>query len=83
MAFALDYPELEGLYSLAGGKFRLTVLLQRRVNELVGGMPRLVRVGQEHEKDYIYIAVEELKRGLITLAEDDETVIKKDAKKKK
>jgi DNA-directed RNA polymerase subunit K/omega len=76
MAFALDYPELEGLYELAGGKFRLTVLLQRRVNELVGGMPRLVRVGQDHEKDYIYIAVEELKRGLIRLGEDDETIIK-------
>ena len=77
MAFALDYPELEGLYELAGGKFRLTVLLQRRVNELVSGMPRLVRVGQDHEKDFIYIAVEELKRGLIQLAEDDETIIKK------
>ena len=76
MAFALDYPDLEGLYSMAGGKFRLTVLLQRRVNELVGGMPRLVRVGQQHEKDFIYIAVEELKRGLIKLGEDNETVIK-------
>lgn len=76
MAFALDYPELEGLYTLAGGKFRLTVLLQRRVNELVGGMPRLVKVGHEYEKDYIYIAVEELKRGLIKLAEDDETILK-------
>ncbi|MCA8911608.1 MAG: DNA-directed RNA polymerase subunit omega [Planctomycetes bacterium] len=76
MAFALDYPELEGLYSMAGGKFRLTVLLQRRVNELVGGMPRLVKVGQEFEKDFIYIAVEELKRGLIKLAEDNETILK-------
>lgn len=76
MAFALDYPELEGLYTLAGGKFRLTVLLQRRVNELVSGMPRLVRVGHQHEKDYIYIAVEELKRGLIKLSEDNDTVIK-------
>ena len=80
MAFALDYPELEGLYSLAGGKFRLTVLLQRRVNELVGGMPRLVKVGHEYEKDYIYIAVglpatDEIEK-LIKLAPDDQSVIK-------
>jgi DNA-directed RNA polymerase subunit K/omega len=36
----------------------------------------LVKVGQDHEKDYIYIAVQELKEGKIKLAEDDETVIK-------
>lgn len=77
MAFALDYPELEGLFELAGGKFRLTVLLQRRVNELVAGSPRLVRVPEKHGKDFIYIAVQELKQGKITLASDNETVEKK------
>lgn len=76
MAFALDYPELEDLYSLAGGKFRLTVLLQRRVNQLVNGDKRLVKLSQDHEKDYIYVAVQELKQGKIKLAEDGETVIK-------
>lgn len=76
MAFALDYPELEMLYSMAGGKFRLTVLLQRRVTQLVNGERRLVKLGQEHEKDYIYVAVQELKQGKIKLAEDGESVIK-------
>lgn len=76
MAFALDYPELEELYSLVGGKFRLTVLLQRRVSQLVNGDKRLVKLGQDYEKDFIYIAVQELKQGKIKLADDDETVIK-------
>jgi DNA-directed RNA polymerase subunit K/omega len=74
MAFALDYPELESLYHMAGGKFRLTVLLQRRVQELVAGSPRLLRIQEKHNKDYIYIAVQELKAGKIRLAEDNETI---------
>jgi len=76
MAFALDYPELEKLFTLAGGKFRLTVLLQRRVIELVEGAPRLVRLDNKHEKDYILVAVEELKQGKIRLAADNETIEK-------
>jgi DNA-directed RNA polymerase subunit K/omega len=79
MAFALDYPELEGLYSVAGGKFRLTVLLQRRVGELVKGAPRLVKVDNKRERDFIYVAVQELKAGKIKLAADGETVVKAEA----
>ncbi len=75
MSFALDYPELEKLYAKCGGKFRLTVLLQRRVNELVNGSPRLVKVGQDYERDYVHIAIEELKQDKIALGEDDGTVI--------
>jgi DNA-directed RNA polymerase subunit K/omega len=63
---------------MAGGKFRLTVLLQRRVQELVSGSPRLLRIEEKHGKDYIYIAVQELKAGKIRLAEDNETVEKDD-----
>jgi DNA-directed RNA polymerase subunit K/omega len=74
MSIALDYPELESLYSMAGGKFRLTVLLQRRVQELVSGSPRLIKISDKHSKDYVYIAVQELKAGKIRLAEDNETV---------
>lgn len=74
MSFALDYPELEKLYSRAGGKFRLTVLLQRRVNELVKGAPKLIRVDQKHEKDYVFIAVEEFKVGKISLSDKDEVI---------
>ncbi len=79
MAFALDYPELEGLYSVAGGKFRLTVLLQRRVGELVKGAPRLVKVDNKRERDFIYVAVQELKAGKIKLAADGETIVKAEA----
>lgn len=74
MAFAMDYTELEELYAKAGGKFRLTVLLQRRVNELVRGAPRLVKLDKSAEKDYIRIALEELKQNMISLAPDDETL---------
>ena len=77
MAFAMDYTELEELYAKAGGKFRLTVLLQRRVNELVRGAPRLVKLDKSAEKDYIRIALEELKQNMISLAPDDETPLKK------
>lgn len=75
MTYALDYPELEKLYSRAGGKFRLTVLLQRRVNELVKGAPKLIRVDQKHEKDFVYIAIEEFKNGKIALSEDEQTIV--------
>lgn len=82
MAFALDYPELEELYNIAGGKFRLTVLLQRRVSELVAGSPRLVRVDEKHAKDFIFIAVQELKAGKIKLA-DDRAIIERNEKAQK
>lgn len=75
MSFALDYPELEKLYSRAGGKFRLTVLLQRRVNELVKGSPKLIKVEQKREKDYVFIAVEEFKAGKISLSTDEKEVV--------
>ncbi|KAA0211628.1 DNA-directed RNA polymerase subunit omega [bacterium] len=70
----LDYPELETLYKKTGGKYRLTVLLQRRVNELVRGAPKLI--AGEQSKDFIGIALEELKQGKISLAEDNQTVVK-------
>lgn len=69
----LDYPELEALYPKCGGKFRLTVLLQRRVNDLVKGAPKLVP--GDFGKDFIRIAIEEIKADKISLAEDDETVV--------
>jgi len=75
MSFAMDYPELEKLYEQVGGKFRLTVLLQRRVNELVKGAPRLIKVDHTREKDFIHIALEEVKSGKINLSEDAEQVV--------
>jgi DNA-directed RNA polymerase omega subunit len=70
----LDYPELEALYKKLGGKYRLTVLLQRRVNELVRGSPKLIP--GEQTKDFIGVALEEIKQGKISLADDNLTVTK-------
>ena len=52
-----------------GGSFQLTALLQKRVRELVRGQKALY---ETRERNYIRIAAEELKRGLIQLVPDDE-----------
>ena len=52
------------------GSFRMTALLQKRVRELVRGQKPLF---ETRERNYIAIAHEELRRGLIDLvAEVDE-----------
>ena len=38
----MDKSEIDRLASKFGGRFKLTVLLQKRVRELVKGAPRLV-----------------------------------------
>lgn len=70
----LDYPELESLYKKLGGKYRVTVLLQRRVNELVRGSPKLIP--GEQSKDFIGVALEEIRQGKIWLGDDNQTVVK-------
>ncbi len=52
-----------------GGSFRLTALLQKRVRELVRGQKPLF---ETRERNYIKIASEELRRGLIELVADEE-----------
>ena len=52
-----------------GGSFRLTALLQKRVRELVLGQKPLF---ETRERNYIRIAAEELRRGLIDLVPDEE-----------
>ena len=51
------------------GSFELTALLQKRVRELVRGQKPLF---ETRERNYIKIAHEELKRGLIELVPDEE-----------
>ncbi len=53
-----------------GGSFLLTALLQKRVRELVRGQKPLFETREQ--RDYIKIAHEELKRGLIELVPDEE-----------
>lgn len=57
------------LVKQVGGSFRLTALLQKRVRELVRGQKALF---ETRERNYIKIASEELKRGLIELVADEE-----------
>ncbi|HEB53283.1 MAG TPA: hypothetical protein ENI87_08525 [bacterium] len=54
-----------------GGSFRLTALLQKRVRELVRGQRPLF---ETRERNYIKIASEELRRGLIELVPDEDQV---------
>ncbi|MHC4078005.1 MAG: DNA-directed RNA polymerase subunit omega [Planctomycetota bacterium] len=52
-----------------GGSFELTALLQKRVRELVRGQKPLF---ETRERNYIRVASEELRRGLIQLVPDEE-----------
>jgi DNA-directed RNA polymerase subunit K/omega len=52
-----------------GGSFKLTALLQKRVRELVRGQKPLF---ETRERNYIKVAAEEMRRGLITLVPDDD-----------
>ena len=52
-----------------GGSFKLTALLQKRVRELVRGQKPLF---ETRERNYIKVAAEEMRRGLIQLVPDDE-----------
>jgi len=57
------------LVRLVGGSFQKTALLQKRVRELVRGQKPLF---ETRERNFIKIAVEEMKRGLIELVPDEE-----------
>ena len=52
-----------------GGSFKLTALLQKRVRELVRGQKPLF---ETRERNYIKVAAEEMRRGLIQLVPDDD-----------
>jgi len=51
------------------GSFDMTALLQKRVRELVRGQKPLY---ETRERNYIKVAAEEIRRGLIQLVEDEE-----------
>lgn len=57
------------LVRLVGGSFQKTALLQKRVRELVRGQKPLF---ETRERNFIKIAAEEMKRGLIELVPDEE-----------
>ncbi len=57
------------LVKQVGGSFQLTTLLQKRVRELVRGQKPLF---ETRERNFIRVASEELRRGLIELVPDEE-----------
>lgn len=57
------------LVRLVGGSFQKTALLQKRVRELVRGQKPLF---ETRERNFIRIAAEEMRRGLIELVPDEE-----------
>ncbi len=59
----------QDLVKQVGGSFRVTALLQKRVRELVRGQKPLF---ETRERNYIRIASEELKRGLIELVPEED-----------
>jgi DNA-directed RNA polymerase subunit K/omega len=65
----MDQTLSQELVKQVGGSFRLTALLQKRVRELVRGQKPLF---ETRERNFIKIASEEMKRGLIDLVPDED-----------
>jgi DNA-directed RNA polymerase subunit K/omega len=63
----MHYTDLEDLYDKFGGKFQFSVLLQKRVAQLVSGERKLVPTKAD---DPISIAIAEAKAGKIWLVQD-------------
>ena len=56
----MDKSEIDHLAEKFGGRFKLTVLIQKRVRELVRGAARLVETDR---KNLIDVAMEEIRQG--------------------
>jgi len=67
----MDQTLPQELVKQVGGSFRLTALLQKRVRELVRGQRPLF---ETRERNFVKIASEELRRGLIELVPDEDEV---------
>lgn len=68
----MDKSEIDALAEKFGGRFKLTVLIQKRVKELVKGAARLV---ETDHKNLIDVALEEIRQGKLQwegMLEEDE-----------
>ena len=54
--------EIDDLAEKFGGRFRLTVLIQKRLKELVKGSPKLVEM---EDRNLIKIVIEEIRQGKV------------------
>ncbi len=57
--------EIDSMSRKIGGRFKLTVLIQKRIQELVRGANPLVTIDSERKHSLIDIAVEEILQGKI------------------
>ncbi len=75
----MDKSEIDGLAEKFGGRFKLTVLIQKRVRELVKGAGRLV---ESDKKNLIDVAMDEIRAGKVSWeglpVDDDGKKSKKD-----
>lgn len=71
----MHYVMMEDLYDRFGGKFRFSVLLQKRVKMLVQGERPLVLVTEKERKNPIAVAVLEAREGKIWLDDSDGIVV--------
>jgi DNA-directed RNA polymerase subunit K/omega len=58
----MDKSEIDAMAEKFGGRFKLTVLIQKRVKELVKGAARLV---ETDHKNLIDVALEEIRQGTL------------------
>jgi len=65
-ASGMEVDRLEKLTAKVGGRFRLTALLQKRLEELVKGSPPLVDLPSNN---YFEVALREIEEGRIKLLE--------------
>ena len=76
----MNRSEIDELAEKFGGRFRFTVLIQKRVKELIRGAARLI---ESDEKNLIHVAIEEIKQGKIGIEGDPEPAGGKKSRKKK
>ena len=75
----MNKSEIDTLAEKVGGRFRFTVLVQKRVKELTRGAVRLI---DSDAKNLIHVAIEEIRQGKISIESGPEINTKKKSKKK-
>lgn len=67
----MDRTKVMDLADKVGGLFRLTVLLQKRVRELVGGAPKLIATDEENPIRIAMLEVEQDAIELVDLSDEE------------
>jgi DNA-directed RNA polymerase subunit K/omega len=61
---SVNYTEIDQMAERFGGRYKLTVLIQKRLKELVKGAQKLVDL---EDRNLINVVMEEIRQGKITL----------------